>query len=357
MSIFLILIAWLGYILFGVLKNAFLYNIQINSVILISLLFGVLFIYVGIFRYRSEYLKLLKYDTLPKSEIAKLRFLRPLSLYISRTNKIVSQAKLQTILSSVESRIDNFSAIPKYVSGVLVFLGLLGTFWGLSHTIGNVANIIDNLGIENSDAAESFAKLKDSLKIPLAGMGIAFGCSLFGLSSSLILGFLNINLKKMADAFFGKVEEWVTKHAISFDAVDNAQEYHGQIFSMGLLEKTIETMYAFQNQLKDLDGDRSNLASMQGETYQKILKLAEILSANQNLVKILSENQLELQNTVKKMSDTFWQEIVDRLTTMNTTLNSIAHHSTTSRDYIVENLGKDIRLVSKTLSALVRDEQ
>ncbi|MDR1289069.1 MAG: hypothetical protein LBJ77_01615 [Holosporales bacterium] len=356
-SAFLALIAWMVFVLFGVLENAFLYNVQINSVILLSFISGIIFVYFGIFKYNREYSKLMKFDTLPKSEITKLTFLRSLSLYISRSNKIISQAKLQTILSSIEGRIDNFSAIPKYVSGVLVFLGLLGTFWGLSHTIGNVANIIDSLGIENTDAAGSFGKLKDSLKIPLSGMGIAFGCSLFGLSGSLILGFLNINLKKVSDAFFSKVEEWITKHAVSFDAVDNAQEYHGQIFSMGLLEKTIETVYAFQNQLKELDGDRSNLANMQSETYQRILKLSDMLSANQELVKILGENQLEFQNTVKKMADTFWQDVSDKLTAMNNTLNSISHHSITNRDYVVENLGKDIRLVSKTLSSLMRDDQ
>ncbi|MDR1034750.1 MAG: hypothetical protein LBL32_02340 [Holosporales bacterium] len=356
-SIFLSMIAWMVVVLFGVLKNAFLYNIQINSVILLSLISGIIFIYFGIFKYNREYSKLMKFDTLPKSEIAKLTFLRPLSLYISRNNRIISQAKLQTVLSSIEARIDNFSVIPKYISGVLVFLGLLGTFWGLSHTISNVANIIDNLGIENADAAGSFGKLKDSLKIPLSGMGIAFGCSLFGLTGSLILGFLNVNFKKVADAFFGKVEEWITKSTVSFDAVDNAQEYHGQIFSMGLLEKTIETVYAFQNQLRELDDDRLNLANMQSETYQRILKISEILAANQNLVKVMNENQLEFQNTVRKMSDTFWQDISDKLTSINNTLSSIAHNSTTNRDYVVDNLGKDIRLISKTLSSLMRDDQ
>jgi hypothetical protein len=355
MSVFLALIVWLVLNLFDVLKSAFLYNIHINSVILLSLCFGIAFIYFSVFKYNKEYSKLVKFDSLPKSELSKLHILRSVRIYISRNNKVVSQSKLQTILASVERRIEDFSSVPKYMSGVLVFLGLLGTFWGLSHTIGNVANIIDNLGIENADASESFAKLKDSLKIPLSGMGIAFGCSLFGLSGSLVLGFLNLNLRKVSDSFFGKVEEWITKHTISFDAVDNAQEYHGQVFSMGLLEKTIETMYAFQNQLKDFDGNRSDLVSMQNETYQKIAKLAEVLSANQDLVKTLGKNQTELQSIAKKVLDVCWQDISDKLTTMNNTISSIAHHSIVNRDHIVESLGKDIRLISKTLSALMKD--
>ncbi|MDR1234407.1 MAG: hypothetical protein LBJ92_04690 [Holosporales bacterium] len=269
----------------------------------------------------------------------------------------MSQAKLQTILASMERKIDDFSAIPKYISGILIFLGLLGTFWGLSHTIGNVANIIDNLGIENADSTAAFMKLKDSLKIPLSGMGIAFGCSLFGLASSLIIGFLNINLKKVSDAFFSIVEEWIIKNAVSFDAVDNALEYHGQIFSMGLLEKTIETIYAFQTQLKELDGDRINLATLLSETYTKISRLSDTLLSNQEVVKVLGKNQIELQGMVKKMADVYWKDIAEKLTSINSTISSMASYSSVNRDYIVENLGQDIRLISKTLSSLMRDDQ
>jgi hypothetical protein len=220
-----------------------------------------------------------------------------------------------------------------------------------------VSSIIDSLGIEQSDAAMSFMKLKDSLKIPLAGMGIAFGCSLFGLAGSLILGFLNVNQKKVADDFFNKVEEWVTKHTISFDSVDSSQEYHGQVFSMALLEKAIETMYAFQNQLKDWDSNRVSLSGMQSEISQKISKLTDVLIVNQETMKILAKNQTELQNIVQKMTDSVWHDMVDKLTSINTIIGSISHSAIANRDYIVENLGKDIRLISKTLSAIMKNNQ
>ncbi|MDR0640588.1 MAG: hypothetical protein LBF65_02575 [Holosporales bacterium] len=356
-SAFLVSILTLAFFLFDVLKSAFLYNVQINSVIFLSFFSGVVFIYYGILKYNKEYKKLMKFDALSKAELNRLKFLKPIHIYVSKNHKIVSQAKLQTILASIERKMDDFSAIPKYISGILIFLGLLGTFWGLSHTIGNVANIIDNLGIESADASASFMKLKDSLKIPLSGMGIAFGCSLFGLSSSLIVGFLNINLKKVSDVFFGVVEEWIIKNAVSFDAVDNALDYHGQIFSMGLLEKAIETMYAFQSQLKDLDGDRINLATLLNETHTKISKLSDTLASNQELVRILEKNQIELQSIVKKMADIYWKDIAEKLTSINNTISSMANCSSINRDYIVENLGRDIRLISKTLSSLMRDDQ
>jgi hypothetical protein len=360
-SIFLALIASLVVYLSDVLKGAFVYNVQINSVILAGLFIGIANIFVCIFKYDSEYSKLLKFDMLSRADIDKLKLIRPISLYVSKSNKLISQYKLQTIMSSIEKRMDDFSKTSKYLSGSLIFLGLLGTFWGLSHTIGNVACIIDNLGIENTDPAESFAKLKDSLKIPLAGMGIAFGCSLFGLSGSLVLGFLNTCLSSVADDFFGRVEEWVTKHTVSFDSVDSNQEYHGQIFSMALLEKTIETMYAFQGQLKDWDLNRIGLVNIQSEISQKMSKLTELLVENQGSIKSLIQNQSELQglagSVVKKMTDSLWKDVVDRLSSIDSVIGSIANSSMSNRDYIVENLGKDIRLISKTLSALVREDR
>jgi hypothetical protein len=250
-SLFLVITSVVTFFLFDILKNAFLYNIQINTVILASFLFGIISVYYQLFMYEKEYSTLRNFDKLSKSELQNLKLLKPITLYLSKNNNLLSQSKLQTILASIEKRIEDRSTLSKYISGILIFLGLLGTFWGLSHTIGNVANIIDNLGIEQSDAAESFLKLKSSLKIPLSGMGIAFGCSLFGLSSSLILGFLNINQKKVADDFLDKTEEWITKYSVNFDAVDNYQEYHGPVFSMGLMEKTIEMIYVFQNQLRE----------------------------------------------------------------------------------------------------------
>jgi hypothetical protein len=306
-----------------------------------------------------EYSKLLKFDALSRAEIEKLKLIKPIGLYISKSNKLISQYKLQTIMASIEKKMDDLTTSSKYVSGSMIFLGLLGTFWGLSHTIGNVACIIDNLGIESTDAASSFAKLKDSLKIPLAGMGIAFGCSLFGLAGSLILGFLNINRNMVANDFSGKVEEWITKHTVSSDSVDSAQEYHGKVFSMALLEKTIETMYAFQGQLKDWDLNRVSMINIQNEITQKISRVAELIINNQENIRTISRSQIELQEIVtsaaKKTTDIPIQEVVDMLASINTSIVTITNGLVGNRNYVVDNIGKEIRFVAKMLSAIVEE--
>ncbi|MDR1609839.1 MAG: hypothetical protein LBR78_03235 [Holosporales bacterium] len=360
-SIFLAFVAVVVCGLFNILKSSFIYNVPINSVIIGSFVIGIVFIYSKLFLMGAEYSKLRNFDKLTKQELQHFKLLRPLTLYISKSNKMVSQAKLQTILGSIEKKVDDASSFPRYVTGLLIFLGLLGTFWGLSHTIGNVANIIDNLGFEDTGASESFANLKDSLKIPLSGMGIAFGCSLFGLSSSLIIGFLNINFKRASDRFLEAIEEWLSKYTTSFDAIDNYQEFHGPVFSMGLLEKTVETIYAFQHQLNDLDGNRTSIINLQKDVAQKISKLTDTIAMHQDAVRVITRNQMELHELVIKgtqqQNDGIWSEILKKLEAIESLMNGVIQSSNANKDQIIDSLGKELRMVSKTISSIAHDYQ
>lgn len=353
-SIFLILIGVLVYFLFDALKNAFMYNIQINSVILCGFAFGIFFIFNRLFLYEREYVKLLSFDRLKKDDIEGLKLIAPISFYASRSSQFVTQTKLNSMMASIEKRVEDCGAFPKYISGVLIFLGLFGTFWGLSHTIGNVANIIDTLGIDQSDATESFSKLKDSLRIPLSGMGVAFGCSLFGLSGSLILGFLNINQKRVADKFLYKVEEWITKRSISLDTLDGKQEYHGPAYSMGLMEKTIEMIYAFQNQLKEFELNRISLLSVQKDFSAKLSQLTEAISINQDLVQRVVSGQSDIKSFAKN-NETAWTEMIQKLDDIEKSLSELVRSTISGREYITNSLGDEIRMVSKTLSSLIRE--
>lgn len=354
-SIFLFFVAVVVVFLFEDLKNAFIYNVHINSIILSSFFVGIFIIYLRLFLYDREYSKLLSFDKLKKSDIDRLLLISPIFMYISRFSGMASQVKLNSVMGSIEKRVDDCGSLPKYISGILIFLGLFGTFWGLSQTIGNVANIIDNLGIDQSDAADSFTKLKDSLRIPLAGMGVAFGCSLFGLSGSLILGFLNVNQKKVADDFLYKVEEWITKKTVTLDVNDNTSSYHGQTFSMGLLEKTVEMIYAFQSQLKEFEGNRVSLLGMQREISMKMSQLTDAISMHQDLVKAIGSGQVDMQNMAKRMNESVWGEMLKKLDGIDKSMSDLVQGTFMNRDYIVENLGKDIRMVSKTLSSLMRE--
>ncbi len=340
--------------LFDMFRNAFLYNVYINSVIVISFVFGIITSFIKIFSYEIEYKKLTKYDSLSKKTLRSLKLLSSLPIYMKQTNSVLSQAKLQIILSDVDNKVSQSEAVPKYIAGTLIFLGLFGTFWGLSQTIGNVSQIIDNLGLEN-DATSSFLKLKNSLKIPLQGMGIAFGCSLFGLCGSLILGFLNLLQRRIGDVFLDKVEEWLSKHTVNLDTLEQNSEYHGQLFSMGLLEKTIETIYAFQHQLNDIDSNKMTLYNMQKEIGEKISQLSVALTKHQDIIRALGENQLDIQKAVVKISSQFSENvntnIVAKLSVIDASINQMIQNSVENRNYLANALGSDIKMVAKTLSS------
>lgn len=348
-SIFLAFICFFILKLWDILKLAFCYNIYLNIVIIFAFLSGVILVYRNIFFFNNELEKLLQNQPLTK----KNKLISPIYTYLSN-EKVVSQNKIQIILSTIEKKVDDYCSFSKYISGSLIFLGLLGTFWGLSHTIGNVADIIDTLGIDTTDATESFSKLKESLKIPLSGMGTAFGCSLLGLSGFLILGFFNINQKKVADDFLDKLEEYLVKNSVTFSSNEQNQNYHGSAFSMALLEKTIETIYVFQNQLKEFDANRNSILDIQRDFSGKLTQLVDAVSKHQDIVKAIGENQLEMQkNNIN--SDVISSNILTKLTEIENSLNNMIKGGFMNREYIVDNLGKEIRLVSKTLSSLARN--
>jgi hypothetical protein len=97
----------------------------------------------------------------------------------------------------------------RYMTGLLVFLGLLGTFWGLIETVGSVGNVINTLK-PGGDAAAIFDSLKEGLAAPLGGMGISFSSSLFGLAGSLVLGFLDLQTSQAQNRFYTELEDWLS---------------------------------------------------------------------------------------------------------------------------------------------------
>ena len=104
----------------------------------------------------------------------------------------LSALSLRSLLDSLSARLDESRDISRYLIGLLILLGLLGTFWGLIGTMNAVGTVIAGLEASSGDLTAAFGDLKKGLEAPLGGMGTAFSSSLFGLSGSLILGFLDL---------------------------------------------------------------------------------------------------------------------------------------------------------------------
>ena len=123
----------------------------------------------------------------------------------------LSPTATRAVLDGIATRLDERRELARYMIGLLIFLGLLGTFWGLLQTIGAVADAINGLQVTAGDAVQMFAKLKGSIEGPLKGMSTAFGASLFGLSGSLVLGFLELQASQAQGRFHIELEEWLAR--------------------------------------------------------------------------------------------------------------------------------------------------
>jgi hypothetical protein len=136
--------------------------------------------------------------------------LAPMAALLSNraTRATLSVTTMRSLLDSIGARLDESREILRYLTGLLVFLGLLGTFWGLIETVGAVARVISSLR-SGPEAGALFEELKNSLAAPLAGMGISFSSSLFGLAGSLILGFLDLQAGQAQNRFYTELEDWL----------------------------------------------------------------------------------------------------------------------------------------------------
>jgi hypothetical protein len=121
----------------------------------------------------------------------------------------ISAQVMRGLLDSIATRLDEARDMARYMTGLLVFLGLLGTFWGLIDTVGSVGKVIENLNV-GGDAGNVFDALKEGLAAPLGGMGIAFSSSLFGLAGSLVLGFLDLQAGQAQNRFYTDLEDWLS---------------------------------------------------------------------------------------------------------------------------------------------------
>ena len=197
------------------LEAAFFANWGFNSVIL-----GVLVIGIGInvrhvlaLNREINWIRLFRTGQSGISLAEEPRLLKPLARHLHgrrRDRFRLSALSLRTVLDAIRSRLDESREISRYVTGLLIFLGLLGTFWGLLSTIGAVGQVIAGLDGGARDFEQVFRNLKDGLQGPLSGMGTAFSSSLFGLGGALVLGFLDIQAGHAQNRFFNGLEEWLS---------------------------------------------------------------------------------------------------------------------------------------------------
>lgn len=214
MLIFLTLVAFLAAILHKQLITSFLNNPGLNGLIVGVLLLGILYAFRQVIRLYPEirWVNAFRIADPGLSIAHQPVLLAPMAAMLrDRTGALsLSTASLRSIMDSISSRLDEARDTGRYLVGLLVFLGLLGTFWGLLETIQSVGGAIDSIDTNATDNVTMFSDLKAGLAAPLKGMGTAFSSSLLGLAGSLVLGFLELQASHAHNRFYNELEEWLS---------------------------------------------------------------------------------------------------------------------------------------------------
>jgi hypothetical protein len=209
MLVFLAICGFIAAILYRQISSAFQANPGLNGLILGVLVVGALLVFGQVIRLFREVRWVNSFRA--GNEARDPVLLAPMQALLSRSSSMsLSTASMRSILDSIATRLDESRDISRYLIGLLVFLGLLGTFWGLLQTIGSIGDTIQSLDVGSGDSGEVLDALKLGLSAPLAGMGTAFSSSLFGLAGSLVLGFLDLQAGRAQNRFYTELENWLS---------------------------------------------------------------------------------------------------------------------------------------------------
>lgn len=313
-------------LLWDPISIAYAHNPILNTGILIVLLLGVIFTIWQVARLYADIAWIEDFRTGDFTQsYHQPRLLAPLAAMLKdKTGRLnINASSLRSVLDGVQSRLDDNREISRYITSLLIFLGLLGTFWGLLGTVKGVAEAITNLQVTGGqDPTIMFDTLKQSLAKPLAGMGIAFSSSLFGLAGSLIIGFLELQAGQAQNRFFNELEDWLSGHArLSSGGMSGFAEISDQpipAYILALLEQNAESIGELQRVLqrgeesrgisttgfKQLSDQLSALNDQMRSCQQATARLAELAAAGSLGIDASSRNHLRnLDAHLTRLSD------------------------------------------------------
>lgn len=292
MLVFLVLVILVGLILSRELMSAFWSNPFINGLILLVLVIGILLSFRQVLRLFPEvkWVNSLQ-DGMPDDGSKPPVLLAPVAgIMRDRLGEaVITPGAMRTILDSVGYRLEEAKETSRYLTGLLVFLGLLGTFYGLLQTVGSVSTVIQGLDVTAGDAGDLFGTLKEGLQAPLSGMGTAFSSSLFGLTGSLILGFLDLQTGQSQNAFYTDLEDWMA----SMTELDHPMTTM-QASGLGVSGTEMQAMF-----------DRLGTTMQSSNSSQNAIRaMAELARGIDGLVKHIRAEQEDLRHHIIEQGTT-----------------------------------------------------
>ncbi len=362
MAAFLAAVAAVAVFLYDGLSQAFSHNPPLNGLIYGVFLAGIVLNFRQVLLLRPEVEWLESWRRGQPALSGQLRLLAPMaSMLGDRQGRMnLSAMALRSVLDSIAARLDEQRDLSRYVVGLMIFLGLLGTFWGLSQTVGSVGEVIGSLAVSSNDPAAAFEGLKAGLAKPLNGMGTAFSTSLFGLAGSLALGFLDLQAGQAQNAFYNELEEWLAGQTRIGGTggpvtLGDDQQQSVPAYIQALLEQTADSLDNLQRVISRGEDNRGSVTTSMTQLAEKLSTLTDHMRAEQSLLLKLGEGQLETRALMARLVEGTGgidETTRNHIRGMDGSLKRLVDETVSSRQELVSEFRSEIRLLARTIAAI-----
>jgi hypothetical protein len=356
--------------LYDVIARAFMQNPALNGLIIGVLILGIAYAFRRILMLRAEVAWIEAFRTAGPgfSMAAPPRLLAPVAGALGeqarRDRASLNALSMRYLLDSISARLDESRDITRYQTGLLIFLGLLGTFWGLLETITSVGRVITDLSLTGDDMVGMFDDLKAGLAAPLSGMGTAFSSSLFGLAGSLVLGFIDLQATQAQNNFYNDLEEWLaslTRHSSTDGGMTTTGSAVSQplpTYLQGLLQQTAENVDQLRLALDRSEHARSELNGTLAILNERLGQLHEQMRDDHAALGRLARGQADVQQAIGRGTVVTLDEGTrEHIRNTDQKLGRLIDELARGREESTRELKNEIKLVSRTIAIAAGEPQ
>ena len=369
---FLVAVVVVAGLLSRFLLTAFVNNPLLNSFILFVLFLGIAWNLRQVTSLKPEVIWLETWQR-ARPRLAALpapRLLAPMaSMLATRESRsgdsphrfTISATAMRGLLDGIASRLDESRELSRYMTGLMIFLGLLGTFWGLLQTVASVSDVIGGMSVGSGDINALFEQLKSGLVKPLHGMGTAFSASMFGLAGALVLGFLDLTAGQAQNRFFNELEEWLAGLThLSSGALAEGEGGSIPVYVQALLEQTAENMDNLQHILARGEEGRFQANQAVLTLTERIGALSDSMRTNHQLMLRIAETHSALAPALQRLGEHRAEAGFDdaargHLRNIELYLQRLLADAEQGRAQSTAELRNDLRILTRTVAALAED--
>jgi hypothetical protein len=369
MAVFVAVVAAIAALLSPALYRYFMGNPAVNGAILGILAAGIVYIFRQVLLLNPEvaWLERFRRNQAAAAEHPP-RLLGPMATMLAdrRGGRVsLSAVSMRTVLDGIGTRLDETRETSRYLIGLLVFLGLLGTFYGLLDTVQSVGGVIGSLSSGASDPVRAFNALKSGLQSPLSGMSTAFSASLFGLAGSLVLGFLDLQAGLAQNRFYHDLEEYLSGYTrlSGGGPASDSGDTSVPAYIQALLEQTADSLDNLQRIMGRGEESRITANTNLQSLTERLTTLTDQMRAEQTLLLRLAESQVELKPVLQRLADATasgppgQDEARGHLRNIETYLSRLAEDVSHGRGEAVQEIRSEIRLLARTIAALAEEPE